>query len=448
MQTIQFIAVPKGQPTGNRSMDSIPGKDVGEKSDLLFEEVLNESTETPESTVPEGKSHVSEENLDDLSENQPDEFFNDSTSHDRSAMPFSAVEIPRQRHHGRAEQTQKNALAGVDPRASDQLPPLSSSITQGGASALPDRATGTHTNVDITPLAGPPKGISQTVPSDPSSVASKLSAAPSQSEVFITQGIRNTPTGTESAFISTDLGPIAKNAHLGAISAPDTVISGRSFLAAEAYPPLSAQLSAANGNSASVSFSAKVPEGIEKIPFDQSLAGGANLAGLTQDIDLQERILAQTLETTSQPSTSRLADAPAVRSDATRLIAAQMATALSDAQNKSVQIALSPEELGRVRMVLSTTDTGVNVSIVAERPETLDLMRRNIEQLVGEFRELGYEDIKFVFSGTNSETGHDQSGSAKPPDPGNKTEVKHETVDTSSSKPIHAVSDRALDLRL
>lgn len=80
-----------------------------------------------------------------------------------------------------------------------------------------------------------------------------------------------------------------------------------------------------------------------------------------------------------------------------RMAAAQIASAVADARSRPVEIALHPEELGRVRIALSATETGMAVSISAERPETLDLMRRHIDQLAQEFRRLGYSDIGFDF---------------------------------------------------
>ena len=78
-------------------------------------------------------------------------------------------------------------------------------------------------------------------------------------------------------------------------------------------------------------------------------------------------------------------------------ISHQMAEAMRVAADKSVEIALSPAELGRVRMVLNASEAGVTLSILAERPETLDLMRRNIDDLAKSFADLGYEDISFSF---------------------------------------------------
>ena len=71
--------------------------------------------------------------------------------------------------------------------------------------------------------------------------------------------------------------------------------------------------------------------------------------------------------------------------------------------NGPIDVALSPEELGRVRMSMSPQDASMVIAIFAERPETLDLMRRNAEHLAAEFRALGFENIAFEFTGDGSD---------------------------------------------
>lgn len=62
-----------------------------------------------------------------------------------------------------------------------------------------------------------------------------------------------------------------------------------------------------------------------------------------------------------------------------------------------VEIRLNPEELGHVRINISVTEGMIALSIHAERSETLELLRRNIEQLSQEFRQIGYGNISFSF---------------------------------------------------
>lgn len=87
------------------------------------------------------------------------------------------------------------------------------------------------------------------------------------------------------------------------------------------------------------------------------------------------------------------------RTETPRLIGAQLADAAVSTGKRNVDVVLNPAELGRVSMKLTTTETGVTVVIQAERPETEDLMRRHIHELAKEFKEMGFTDIGFEFSG-------------------------------------------------
>ncbi len=75
---------------------------------------------------------------------------------------------------------------------------------------------------------------------------------------------------------------------------------------------------------------------------------------------------------------------------------ANAARALSD---RPIELTLNPEELGRVRMTLHATEGGMTVQLAIERPETLDLLRRNIDLLANDLRQAGYERLSFAFAG-------------------------------------------------
>jgi flagellar hook-length control protein FliK len=76
-----------------------------------------------------------------------------------------------------------------------------------------------------------------------------------------------------------------------------------------------------------------------------------------------------------------------------------------------VEISLSPEELGKVRMSLLGGEGQMTVQIVAERPETLDLLRRHIDMLASELRQQGFTDLSFSF-GQGGLSGEGASSSA------------------------------------
>ena len=95
------------------------------------------------------------------------------------------------------------------------------------------------------------------------------------------------------------------------------------------------------------------------------------------------------------PSAKSAIPHAAVPAQITRQIAEHIPAAIG----KPVQITLQPEELGRVRLSVAVSETGVIVSIFAERGETLDLMRRNIDQLQQDFfKHWGLGRLIFCFS--------------------------------------------------
>lgn len=126
----------------------------------------------------------------------------------------------------------------------------------------------------------------------------------------------------------------------------------------------------------------------------------------------------------------------------------QLADAARPLPDGPVEVRLEPEELGRVRMLLSATDGTMNVSLAAEREETAVLLRRHLDELAQEFRELGYSDVRFSFE---QEAGGDRPGgeaaaetasaAAPPPvDPG-------DTADPAAPVRVLPASGR-IDMRL
>jgi len=76
----------------------------------------------------------------------------------------------------------------------------------------------------------------------------------------------------------------------------------------------------------------------------------------------------------------------------------QIAAAILSSGSGRTEILLDPQDLGRVRLSLEGNEAGLVVTIQAERSETADLLRRNADLLMQEFREAGYADLTFTFS--------------------------------------------------
>lgn len=84
------------------------------------------------------------------------------------------------------------------------------------------------------------------------------------------------------------------------------------------------------------------------------------------------------------------------------LVTAQIAEAARTLREGQMEVTLVPEELGRVRLTMTPSEAGMAVTIMAERPETLELMRRNIELLARDLSNQGFENLSFNFGGSGS----------------------------------------------
>lgn len=65
--------------------------------------------------------------------------------------------------------------------------------------------------------------------------------------------------------------------------------------------------------------------------------------------------------------------------------------------DRQIELRLDPAELGAVSIVLQGNEDTLVVRITAERPDTLDLMRRNSDQLLAELRAAGIGDAQMSF---------------------------------------------------
>ena len=119
------------------------------------------------------------------------------------------------------------------------------------------------------------------------------------------------------------------------------------------------------------------------------------------------------------------------------------------ALDRPVEITLNPEELGRVRLGLQAAEQGMVVTINVERPETLELLRRNIELLAEQLREIGYQDLEFSFEQSwQDETFDDE---AQNEGVNASEQAVQATADDADASVIHRTElalDGRLDMRL
>jgi len=96
------------------------------------------------------------------------------------------------------------------------------------------------------------------------------------------------------------------------------------------------------------------------------------------------------------------------RHDLAQQVVVQIAAAAertATGTGRTLDVHLNPEELGRVRLRISPSESGLSVVVLAERGETLDLLRRNIDMLARDFLEIGYEGATFDFAEGHPDTG-------------------------------------------
>lgn len=77
---------------------------------------------------------------------------------------------------------------------------------------------------------------------------------------------------------------------------------------------------------------------------------------------------------------------------------AQVLTVLREMAEGQTELSLDPVELGRVRIVLRVEGDRAHVHMYAERPETLDVLRRSSAELTAGLEADGYETPQFLFS--------------------------------------------------
>jgi len=141
-------------------------------------------------------------------------------------------------------------------------------------------------------------------------------------------------------------------------------------------------------------------------------------------------------------------DSALSRPEVARHIGTQLVEVLPRAVDRPVELALSPEELGKVRISLNATDSGITMSVTAERQETLDLMRRHIDQLAQEFKALGYGSINFDFNQQNGAgEGNDQSETGADASVDNDLSRNENPVGADVIPRLRHISD-GLDLRV
>jgi hypothetical protein len=129
--------------------------------------------------------------------------------------------------------------------------------------------------------------------------------------------------------------------------------------------------------------------------------------------------------------------------DLPRQIAQHLADTPPDQAAQGIELRLSPEELGPLRLTLRNLDGHMTVTVAVERPETLDLMRRHADQLLQDMRSLGYVSVRLDMQAQ----GDRRPPPFAPPTDGRVAQVVPVPDPTASVAPSQPLTSGGLDLR-
>jgi len=134
-----------------------------------------------------------------------------------------------------------------------------------------------------------------------------------------------------------------------------------------------------------------------------------------------------------------------------RAITRQIADAVVTQRDGTVELRLNPEELGRVSLSMTQVDGAMSVHLNAERPETLELLKRHIALLEAEFGDVGFDTASFSFgeSGNQKASGDAQSEFAQTGPGGGDLSVLSSEDDATPVIPTAGIPpETRLDIRV
>ncbi|MCT8331714.1 flagellar hook-length control protein FliK [Albidovulum sediminis] len=126
-------------------------------------------------------------------------------------------------------------------------------------------------------------------------------------------------------------------------------------------------------------------------------------------------------------------------------IAEQLAAAVA-LRPDGAEVSLRPDELGHVRISIDRSAGETTVTLMADRPETLDLLRRHVDLLASELRGAGVHNCNFQFGHGHGAAAHSPPASFGQAEGGEA--IGPAEPPSLSSGPAPSVRGGGLDLRL
>ncbi len=160
----------------------------------------------------------------------------------------------------------------------------------------------------------------------------------------------------------------------------DLPIEDQKLLVPQTRTPVAQPQAPVQPTTVSVDATFDVP--IDPIVDDIDLGRGL------EQINVKDRLSAQPL---SPQSTAQL------NSTVARQIFGQLSAGLSQLGQGGIEIRLNPAELGRITIQILEGSLGQSANVLVEKPEVLDLLKKNENLLQSEFDGAGFESLSFTF---------------------------------------------------
>lgn len=128
-------------------------------------------------------------------------------------------------------------------------------------------------------------------------------------------------------------------------------------------------------------------------------------------------------------------------------LAPTLAKLAKDDASQITSIQLDPIELGSVSFSMDTGPSGLVVTVTADRPETLELMRRHADQFIADLRQSGFAGASLNF-GQSQHAPADQGNRQSRPDQNYAEAGTNMQPAEPSDRPLRTHTGAGLDLRL
>jgi len=136
----------------------------------------------------------------------------------------------------------------------------------------------------------------------------------------------------------------------------------------------------------------------EAIAIEPTAAGGGETEPTLKVSDLASQPSGFDAAVARSPAEAARAFAsPKLSADARSAIGDLLAR-VSDGNDGSIEIALDPPELGKIRVIYTPSSDGLAARVFAQDPSALELLRRHGELLAAELRDAGFGSVSMEFS--------------------------------------------------